>query len=161
MKHTFSVEDALPTDAAAIAALIRELAHYERAPEEAVLTREDILEDGFGSNKIFTCYVARLENEVVGIALLYTKYSTWKGRCIFLEDIIVTEKHRNKGIGKALFQRAIRYAAEQNAGRLEWQVLDWNEPAIGFYKNFGAILDPTWINCKFTREQLTQLNAGF
>jgi GNAT superfamily N-acetyltransferase len=98
---------------------------------------------------------------VVGIALLYTKYSTWKGRCIFLEDIIVTEKHRNKGIGKALFQRAIRYAAEQNAGRLEWQVLDWNESAIGFYKKFGALLDPTWINCKFTREQLKQLNAGF
>lgn len=161
MKHAYTVEEAQPDDAAAIAALIRELAHYERAPEEAVLTTEHILEDGFGPNKIFTCYLARSENQVLGIALLYTKYSTWKGRCVFLEDIIVTEKHRNKGIGKALFRRAIRYAAEQNAGRLEWQVLEWNESAIGFYKNFGAILDTTWINCKFTREQLQQLNASF
>jgi GNAT superfamily N-acetyltransferase len=161
MSQTFTIEDARPADADAIAKLIRELALYERAPDEAVLTPEIILEDGFGPNKIFTCYVARLGADVVGIALLYTKYSTWKGRCVFLEDIIVTEKHRNKGIGKALFQRAIRYAAELKAGRLEWQVLDWNEPAIGFYKNFGAILDPTWINCKFTREQLEQLNAGF
>jgi GNAT superfamily N-acetyltransferase len=161
MSHQFTVEEALPHDAPSIANLIRELARYERAPEEAILTTENILEDGFGPNKIFTCYVARLNNEVVGIALLYTKYSTWKGRCIFLEDIIVTEIHRNKGIGKALFQRTIRYAVEQKAARLEWQVLDWNESAIGFYKNFGAVLDPTWINCKFTLDQLQQLNAGF
>jgi GNAT superfamily N-acetyltransferase len=161
MENRFTIENAAETDAQAISDLIRELAEYERAPEEAVLNAEHILADGFGPNKIFTCFVARMDNVVVGIALLYTKYSTWKGRCIFLEDIIVTEKHRNNGIGKALFQQSIRYATEQNAGRLEWQVLDWNEPAIGFYKNFGAILDPTWINCKFTREQLKQLNAGF
>jgi GNAT superfamily N-acetyltransferase len=161
MENRFIIENAAETDAQAIADLIRELAEYERAPEEAVLHTEHILADGFGPNKIFTCFVARMDHVVVGIALLYTKYSTWKGRCIFLEDIIVTEKHRNKGIGKALFQQSIRYATEQNAGRLEWQVLDWNEPAIGFYKNFGAILDSTWINCKFTREQLKQLNAGF
>jgi GNAT superfamily N-acetyltransferase len=160
MNSLFSIENAVESDAGSICELIRELANYERAPDEAILTPEIIARDGFGANKIFTCFVARMKGDVVGIALLYTKYSTWKGRCIFLEDIIVTEKHRNKGVGKALFQQSIRYAVEQNAGRLEWQVLDWNEPAIGFYRNFGAVLDPTWINCKFTREQLEQLNAG-
>jgi GNAT superfamily N-acetyltransferase len=94
---------------------------------------------------------------VVGISLLYTKYSTWKGKCIFLEDIIVTESYRSKGIGSLLFERSIQFAKDQNAGRLEWQVLDWNEPAIQFYKKFEALLDPTWINCKFTREQLAQI----
>ena len=160
MEINFIVDHALESDAASICSLIYELAVYERAPNEAVLTPEIILKDGFGPNKIFTCFVARFNDKVIGIALLYIKYSTWKGRCVFLEDIVVTEQYRNKGIGKALFQRAIRFAVEQNAGRLEWQVLDWNEPAIGFYRNFGAELDPTWINCKFTREKLEQLNAS-
>jgi GNAT superfamily N-acetyltransferase len=88
--------------------------------------------------------------------------SRWRhtDKGIKLERFSVLPEFRNKGIGKALFQRAIRFAVEQNAGRLEWQVLDWNEPAIGFYRNFGAELDPTWINCKFTREKLEQLNAS-
>ncbi len=154
---TIKIEEALPSDVNDIHRLIFELATYEKAPVEMIITPEILLEDGFGKNKIFTCFVARSNQEVVGISLLYTKYSTWKGKCIFLEDIIVTETHRSKGIGSLLFEKSIQFAKDQNAGRLEWQVLDWNEPAIQFYKKFGAILDPTWINCKFTREQLGKI----
>jgi GNAT superfamily N-acetyltransferase len=154
---TIEIEEALPSDVNDIHRLIFELATYEKAPEEMIITPEILLEDGFGKNKIFTCFVARINQEVVGISLLYTKYSTWKGKCIFLEDIIVTESYRSKGIGSLLFERSIQFAKDQNAGRLEWQVLDWNEPAIQFYKKFEALLDPTWINCKFTREQLAQI----
>lgn len=154
---TIEITEALPSDVNSIHRLIFELATYEKAPEEMVITPEILLQDGFGENKIFTCFVARVENEIVGISLLYTKYSTWKGKCIFLEDIVVTEKYRSKGIGSKLFKRSIQYAKDQNAGRLEWQVLDWNKPAIDFYQQFDAVLDPTWINCKFTKEQLDKM----
>lgn len=154
---TIQITEALPSDVNSIHQLIFELATYEKAPEEMVITPDILLKDGFGDNKIFTCFVARVDNSVVGIALLYTKYSTWKGKCIFLEDIVVTEKYRSHGIGSKLFKRSMQYAKEQNAGRLEWQVLDWNEPAINFYKHFDAVLDPTWINCKFTKEQLDKM----
>lgn len=154
---TIHITEALPSDVNSIHKLIFELATYEKAPEEMVITPEILLQDGFGDNKIFTCFVAKVDDIVVGIALLYTKYSTWKGKCIFLEDIVVTEAYRSKGIGSKLFKRSIQYAKDQNAGRLEWQVLDWNEPAINFYKHFDAVLDPTWINCKFTKEQLDKM----
>jgi len=154
---TIQITEALPSDVNSIHQLIFELATYEKAPEEMVITPEILLQDGFGDNKIFTCFVAKADDVVVGIALLYTKYSTWKGKCIFLEDIVVTEAYRSKGIGSKLFKRSIQYAKDQNAGRLEWQVLDWNEQAINFYKHFEAVLDPTWINCKFTKEQLAKM----
>ncbi len=150
------IEKALPNDVHVIHQLITELATFEKAPEEMILTANQLLIDGFGDHPLYTCFVARVQNQVQGIALLYTKYSTWKGKCIFLEDIIVTEAFRGKGIGSALFEQAIRYAKQQDAGRLEWQVLDWNESAIQFYKKYNANLDPTWINGKFTREQLLQ-----
>ena len=154
---TIEITEAVPSDVNDIHRLIFELATFERAPEEMVITPEILLNDGFGQNKIFTCFVAKINKEVIGIALLYTKYSTWKGKCIFLEDIVVTENYRSQGVGSKLFKRSIQFAKDQNAGRLEWQVLDWNEPAINFYKHFQATLDPTWINCKFTKEQLDQI----
>ena len=104
---------------------------------------------------MFGFFVADTGSEgIIGIALYYVKYSTWKGRCIFLEDIIVTEKHRQKGIGRLLFDEVARVARDLKVKRLEWQVLDWNEPAIRFYKKLNAVLDPEWINCKLTGEQL-------
>jgi GNAT superfamily N-acetyltransferase len=154
------IEDAVASDVEAICSLIKELAIYERAADQAVLTPQQLLEDGFSDNKNFHCFVARLHDEVIGIAFTYIKYSTWKGKCVFLEDIIVTEAHRNKGVGKLLFNRVVAYAHLLNAARLEWQVLEWNEPAIKFYQKMGALLDPEWINGKLTREDLQKYVLG-
>ncbi|MBA4304049.1 MAG: GNAT family N-acetyltransferase [Sphingobacteriaceae bacterium] len=139
----------------AVHALIHELATYEKAPEEHTCTLEQLTEDGFGPNPVFECLVAEMpDKSVVGMALFYTKYSTWKGKCIFLDDLMVHEPYRSLGIGKALLHELMRLARDRKAQRLEWQVLDWNEPAIGFYRALGAELDPTWINCKLTFKQL-------
>jgi GNAT superfamily N-acetyltransferase len=148
------IEDAEEGDVYAICSLIKELADYERAPHEAELTPQQLLKDGFSENNIFHCFVARFNDEVIGIALTYIKYSTWKGKCVFLEDIIVTESYRGKGIGSLLFNRVAQYAHSLNAARLEWQVLEWNEPAIKFYQKMGATLDPEWVNGKLTRNDL-------
>jgi len=148
------IRNATINDVPEMHALIAELAKYERAEHEFVLSIDQLKDDGFGAKPIYQAFIATIDQQVVGMALLYTKYSTWKGKCIFLEDIIVTESMRGKGIGFSLFNQCIQYAKAQDAGRLEWQVLDWNTPAIEFYKKFAAQLDPTWINGKLTREQL-------
>jgi GNAT superfamily N-acetyltransferase len=110
-------------------------------------------EDGFGENKIFEFFVAELGETVVGLALYYYKYSTWKGRCLYLEDIIVSEKYRRHGIGSLLFDKVVDVANTQKVRRMEWQVLDWNESAIAFYKKHQAILDYEWVNAKFEWER--------
>jgi len=150
----FLVRKATKEDVSALLGLIKELALYEKAPQEVTITLEELVADGFGDNPVFGLFVAEQENVIVGIALYYEKYSTWKGRGLFLEDIIVTEKERGNGIGHALFQSVIAVAKERNAARMEWQVLDWNEPAINFYKKYEANLDSEWLNGKLTREQI-------
>ena len=154
----FTIEAAVESDVPSILAFIKELALYERAPLEVTVTEEMLLEDGFGTKKIYDCWVARENETVLGIALTYVKYSTWKGKCLFLEDIIVKESERGRGIGKELFKKIISISKEQNMARMEWQVLDWNQTAIDFYKKFNAVLDPTWINCKFTFKQLQAID---
>lgn len=129
-------------------ALIKELAKYERAENEVEVTESELLNDGFGSSPAYGLFVASRNDEIIGIALYYHKYSTWKGRCIFLEDLVVKEAERQHGIGKLLFDEVVRVAKESHARRLEWQVLDWNEPAIKFYQKLGATLDPEWLNGK-------------
>jgi GNAT superfamily N-acetyltransferase len=137
--------------------LIRELAEYEKAPAEVEVTVEEMENWGFGNDKIFDFFVAEQDGAIVALALYYYKYSTWKGKCLFLEDIIVTEKLRGKGIGKLLFDKIIEVAKRQKVRRLEWQVLEWNEPAIKFYKKYNATLDPEWLNGKLTNHQLDKL----
>ncbi len=132
--------------------LVKELAIYEKAPKEVTVTVEEMERDGFGNEAVFTFYVAETENGIVGMALYYIKYSTWKGKCVFLEDIIVTEEYRKLGIGKKLFDEVLRDAKQLNVRRLEWQVLEWNEPAIKFYEKMNAHFDKEWINCKMTFE---------
>lgn len=141
-------------DAPKVIALVKELALYEKAPNEVTLTLEELVDDGFGANPIYGLFVAEEGSEVVGIALYYEKYSTWKGRSLFLEDIIVTESKRGLGIGHLLFEEVISVAKTRNSARMEWQVLDWNEPAINFYKKYNAELDGEWLNGKLTREQI-------
>jgi GNAT superfamily N-acetyltransferase len=140
-------------------ALIRELAEYEKAPEEVTNTVEDMKWDGFGENPIFRFFVAETEKGIVGIALYYTAYSTWKGKMIFLEDLVVTESMRRSGIGKMLFNAVAREAKEVGAKRFKWQVLDWNEPAIAFYKKIGADLSSEWLNCNMNEEQINAYSA--
>lgn len=135
-------------------ALIQELAEYERAPQEVTNTLEEMERDGFGENPIYKFFVAENEEGVVGIALYYTAYSTWKGRMLFLEDLVVTERLRRAGIGRRLFDAVAQEAKDTGAKRFRWQVLEWNEPAIAFYKKIGADLDGEWINCNMTEEQI-------
>lgn len=153
---TISIRKGLKSDLSATLGLIKELALYENAPDEVIVTIEDMELDGFGENPVFNFFVAELDRKIVGISLYYVKYSTWKGKCIFLEDIIVTEKYRKHGIGKKLFDEVIKVSKELNVQRLEWQVLDWNEPAIKFYEKINSNLDKEWINCKLTREQIVK-----
>jgi GNAT superfamily N-acetyltransferase len=136
---------------------VKELAHYEKAPDEVEVTVPEMENWGFGEDKIFDFYVAEEKGNIIGLALYYYKYSTWKGKCMFLEDIIVTEKERGRGIGKLLFDEIVNVAKEKKVRRLEWQVLEWNEPAINFYRKYNSVLDPEWINCKLTDDQLKKL----
>jgi GNAT superfamily N-acetyltransferase len=134
--------------------LIHELAVYEKAPEELTVTLEHFAESGFGKNPVWWAFVAEApvaahgEKKILGFALYYIRYSTWKGQRMYLEDILVTEEMRGKGIGKLLFDRLIDEAREKNFNGIVWQVLDWNQPAINFYKKYyQADMDPEWINC--------------
>ena len=136
---------------------LEELALYEKAPQEVTNTVEEMVKDGFGSNPVFLCDVAELNDVIVGMAIYFIKYSTWKGKGIYLDDILVTEKMRGKGIGKLLFDRVIQVANQMDANQLHWQVLDWNEPAINFYKKYPSAFDSEWINCKLNKKQLADL----
>jgi GNAT superfamily N-acetyltransferase len=143
-------------DVARALELVRELALYEKCPDEVEVTVEEMTTQGFGGEKVFDFFVGEVNGHIEGIALYYYKYSTWKGKCIFLEDIIVTEKMRGKGIGKLLFEQIMAVAAKEKVRRLEWQVLDWNQPAINFYEKYKARFDGEWINCKLTDKDLME-----
>ncbi len=144
-------------DLQAALGLVKELAVYEKAPDEVEVTIGEMQNWGFGNNKVFDFFILEKENKIIGLALYYYKYSTWKGKCLFLEDIIVTETERKNGYGKLLFNQVVKVAKEQKVRRMEWQVLEWNVPAIEFYKNYKATLDGEWINGKLTLEQLDAL----
>jgi len=137
-------------------ALVKELAAYEKAPLEVEVTLEEMCNWGFGDDRIFEFFVAIHQDKIVGIALYYYKYSTWKGKCLFLEDMIITEDFRRYGLGTKLFNEVVRVAKQKKVRRMEWQVLAWNEPAINFYKRYDAVLDPEWINGKLTYRQLQE-----
>ncbi|MFD2999968.1 GNAT family N-acetyltransferase [Pontibacter toksunensis] len=140
-------------------ALIVELAEFERAPLEVTNTLEDMERDGFGENPIYKIFVAESAEGIIGIALYYIAYSTWKGRTIYLEDLVVTERMRRTGIGRKLFKAVAHDAKELGAKRFRWQVLEWNKPAIAFYKSIGAELDAEWINCTLTEQQIQDFTS--
>ena len=127
--------------------LIKELAEYEKMPEEVDNTVERMLEDGFGKTPIFGFEVAEKAGKVIGCAIYYIKYSTWKGKKFYLEDLIVTEAERGNKVGKALFERCLELTREAGAYSMLWQVIDWNEPAINFYKKYNTEFTAVWIDC--------------
>jgi len=127
--------------------LVRELAIYEKAPNEVTVTEEHFIESGFGSHPVWWAFVAEVDGAVQGFALYYIRYSTWKGQRLYLEDIVVTEQMRGKKLGQLLFNRLIEEAKALNLTGMVWQVLDWNESAISFYKKYNATLDGEWVNC--------------
>jgi GNAT superfamily N-acetyltransferase len=142
-----TIRRAKQEDCARLLELINELAVYEKAPEEVTVTLDHFTESGFGANPVWWAFVAEAEGEIKGFALYYIRYSTWKGQRMYLEDILVTESWRGKGLGKLLFDRLIEEAKEKGLNGIVWQVLEWNEPAIRFYKKYNATFDAEWVNC--------------
>lgn len=134
--------------------LVRELAVYEKAPDEVTVSLQHFEESGFGDNPVWWAFCAEHENTVVGFALYYIRYSTWKGQTMYLEDILVTEKMRGNGIGAMLFERLVYEAREKGFSRIAWQVLEWNEPGINFYEKYNAKFDAEWVNCSLEIEGL-------
>ncbi|HWB63215.1 MAG TPA: GNAT family N-acetyltransferase [Chitinophagales bacterium] len=143
-------------DVSGIFRLVKELAEFERAPEAVVNTEKMLLEDGFGKNSIYQVFVAEevATGDIIGMALYYTAYSTWKGKLIYLDDLVVTEKFRRYGIGKKLIDMVLQTAYDDGVNQIRWQVLEWNTPAIEFYKKIGAELDPEWINCRMSKQEI-------
>lgn len=133
-----------PEDMAAVLELIQELADFEKEPDAVVITVEDLVRDGFGPIPLFNVFVAEVDLKVVGIALYYYRYSTWKGKTIHLEDLVIKEKMRGTGLGYALYSEVIKQGKKDKVRRVEWNVLDWNTPAIEFYKKSGAIVLDEW-----------------
>lgn len=128
----------------AVLDLIRELAHFEREPHAVDVTLQDLVEDGFGSSPSFQCFVGEVDGAIRGMALVYPRYSTWKGKVLHLEDLIVTAEMRGKGLGNALLDRVVKYGYDQGVKRISWEVLDWNESAIAFYERKGARVMRDW-----------------
>lgn len=143
-----TIRQALKEDCPRMMELIKELALYEKAPEAVTVSFDHFVESGFGTQPVWWAYVAVADGVVEGFALYYVRYSTWKGQRMYLEDIIVTEKMRGKGMGKMLLDKLIEVAKEKNFTGMMWQVLGWNEPAIQFYKKYKKVcFDDEWINC--------------
>ena len=138
-------------------ALVRELATFEKEPEAVTVTEEHMREAGFGPRPVWVGWVAKAENLVQGMAVCYERYSTWRGRCLYLEDIVVTEAARGRRIGERLFKACASYALQQGHHHMLWQVLDWNTEAMRFYVRLGATFDPKWVNGRMTREDMTKL----
>ncbi len=155
-----SIREGKKEDLPRVFELVRELALYEKAPHEVSNTIAMMEKDGFGPNPVYGLYVAEKAGVIVGMSLFYWRYSTWKGKRLYLEDIIVTESERGSGIGKRLFEQTMKKTLEEGCTGMMWQVLDWNEPAINFYRKYNARIDDEWLNCHLEDSQIRQHLTG-
>lgn len=155
----YSLREGQKSDLARVLELINELALYEKAPEQVTNTLERMEKEGFGPQPVYGFYVCVKESsqEIIGIAVYYYRYSTWKGKRLYLEDIVVTESERGNGAGKLLFDRVMAKCLEENCSGMMWQVLDWNAPAINFYKKYDALLEAGWLNAHLQDYEIKKL----
>src|SRR5579864_4087435 len=144
--QTLTIRPATEADCSRMMELVRELAMYERAPHEVTVAIEHFIESGFGANPVWWALIAEAEGIIVGFALYYVRFSTWKGQRMYLEDLLVTESWRRKGIGTLLMDALIEEAKEKKFSGIVWQVLDWNESAMKFYEKYKPSFDPEWVN---------------
>lgn len=145
--NQYTIRTAVKEDCEKLLGLIKELAIYEKEPDAVTVSLEHFIESGFGEKPVWGAFVAEVEGEIVGMSLYYVRYSTWKGQRLYLEDLIVTESFRGHGLGKELFEKTIEFGKENGYSGMMWQVLDWNEPAINFYKKYQTKFDNEWVNC--------------
>jgi GNAT superfamily N-acetyltransferase len=143
-------------DMPAVLELIKELAAFENEPDAVVVTTEELVNDGFGTNPLFDTFVAEVDGKIIGMALFYYRYSTWKGKTIHLEDLIITEAMRGTGAGSALYKEVIKFAKTKGVRRVEWAVLDWNTPAITFYEKSGAKVFDDWRTVQMDEHGITR-----
>lgn len=155
----YSLREGKIEDLPGVLELIKELALYEKAPEQVTNNLDLMKEDGFGPNPVYGFYVCEKNStsEIIGIAVYYYRYSTWKGKRLYLEDIVVTESERGHGAGKLLFDQVMEKSLEAKCTGMMWQVLDWNEPAINFYKKYGATLEAGWLNAHLQDYEIKKL----
>ncbi|PQB05272.1 GNAT family N-acetyltransferase [Aureitalea marina] len=148
------VRIALQEDMPQVLELIRELARFEKEPDAVDISTEDLVKEGFSDQPLFHCFVAENDDQIVGMALVYFRFSTWKGRTLHLEDLIVKEDYRGKGIGEALYTAVMKYGHEQGVKRVEWVVLDWNYGALKFYERSGATILKDWYLAQMDEQSL-------
>jgi GNAT superfamily N-acetyltransferase len=160
MSNSLTIRSGRKQDLPRVLELIKELAEFEKAPHEVINTVEMLEKDGFGPNPIYGFFVAVDDQQIVGLSLYYWRYSTWKGKRLWLEDIIVTQSERGRGVGKMLFDRTMQHTLDEKCSGMMWQVLDWNEPAINFYKKYGAKISGEWHNCVLEADQIKLLLKG-
>ena len=151
------IRDGIKEDLPAILELIKELADFENAKEQVTITLEDLEKDGFGENPLYWFLVVEKDNEIVGLSFYWIRYSTWKGKFLFLEDFVIKEEYKRQGIGSKLFEETINICKKQKLNGMIWQVLDWNTPAIKFYKKYNADISKEWLNGKLTKNQIDSL----
>jgi len=153
---TYTIRNGAPEDVAQLLVFIKELAEFEHALHEVAVTEAQLLQDGFGENPVYGFFIAEKELEIVGVAVYYFRYSTWKGKQVYLEDLVVAAQERGKGLGKLLFERVMRFVLETGSTGMKWQVLDWNEAAIQFYKKYNSRMDSEWIDCSLSAETIRE-----
>ena len=153
---SFTIRKGVENDMQSVHNLITELAVFEKEPEAVEITVNNLIEDGFSENPKFNIFVAEEENKVIGIALFYERYSTWKGKTIHLEDLIVTKSRQKIGAGKALYTAVLKYAFDNDFNRVAWEVIDWNKNAIEFYKSTGATYLNDWSVVQMNKENLAK-----
>jgi ribosomal protein S18 acetylase RimI-like enzyme len=150
----YHIRKGLKSDVPYVFELIKELALYENSLSEVEITKEKLEMDGFGINPLFGFFVAESDRKIIGLALFFTYYSTWKGKSVYIEDLFVKEKFRGHGIGKKLLNEVVQYSKENDFDNVIWQVLSSNQSAIDFYRSVGARLDDKWINCRLNKADI-------
>ena len=152
-----TIREGVKEDLPSVLELIKELADFENARDQVTITLEDLEKDGFEENPWYWFLVAEKDNEIVGLSFYWIRYSTWKGKFLFLEDFVIKEEYKRQGIGSKLFEETIKICKKFNLNGMTWQVLDWNTPAINFYKKYNADISKNWLNGKLSKKQIDEI----